>query len=328
MTGRVIGTVSELARYPVKSMAGELLQTAAISNAGLEGDRVWALRDLSTGELTSAKTVPKLLRLSAALPGTAHADGAAHVRVTFPDGSTMSSADDAIHQRLSDQLERSMRLEPLQPASNRKHYRLARLRSPKKLRQFLGVTRNGGLPDLSVLPWSMLYTLSFFATPPGTYFDAYPIHLVTTRSLQSLSRQVTASDVKIARFRPNLVIDTASLDGDGEYPELGWSGGTLTIGNVVLRIIAPTFRCSMPGHAQVGFGKSPAVVKTVYRELDSKFGAYATVVSAGTVEVGATVAFEPAPRRGVMRRGAARFGHSIKRFALRTFLAIGRGGRD
>lgn len=40
-----IGTVSRLRRYPVKSMAGEDLESARVTHAGLVGDRVYAFVD-------------------------------------------------------------------------------------------------------------------------------------------------------------------------------------------------------------------------------------------------------------------------------------------
>ena len=42
MTQDVVGRVSEIWRYPVKSMAGESLARADVSWQGLEGDRRWA----------------------------------------------------------------------------------------------------------------------------------------------------------------------------------------------------------------------------------------------------------------------------------------------
>ena len=40
-----MGTVAEIWRYPVKSMAGERLDSCAITPTGLDGDRRWALVD-------------------------------------------------------------------------------------------------------------------------------------------------------------------------------------------------------------------------------------------------------------------------------------------
>ncbi len=41
---QLIGTIQALFRYPVKSMAGESLQTATLGWHGLEGDRRYAFR--------------------------------------------------------------------------------------------------------------------------------------------------------------------------------------------------------------------------------------------------------------------------------------------
>jgi uncharacterized protein len=41
----VVGTLAEIWRYPVKSMAGERLDSCVITETGLDGDRRWALVD-------------------------------------------------------------------------------------------------------------------------------------------------------------------------------------------------------------------------------------------------------------------------------------------
>jgi len=52
--------VAELWRYPVKSMAGERLDRAEVSERGIEGDRVVRVRDAS-GRVLTARTRPRLL---------------------------------------------------------------------------------------------------------------------------------------------------------------------------------------------------------------------------------------------------------------------------
>ena len=42
---RVVGKVAEIWRYPVKSMAGETLDSVSLTDSGLDGDRRWALVD-------------------------------------------------------------------------------------------------------------------------------------------------------------------------------------------------------------------------------------------------------------------------------------------
>ena len=58
--------LSEIWRYPVKSMAGERLDRAFVGPLGLHGDRVVQVYD-GRGRLVTARTYPKLLGLHATL---------------------------------------------------------------------------------------------------------------------------------------------------------------------------------------------------------------------------------------------------------------------
>jgi len=51
-----LGSVVSLRRYPIKSMMGEELNAAEITDQGLLGDRAYALVDRSDGKVASAKT--------------------------------------------------------------------------------------------------------------------------------------------------------------------------------------------------------------------------------------------------------------------------------
>jgi uncharacterized protein len=53
--------VKEIWRYPVKSMAGELLDSADLTESGVAGDRVIQVRN-SAGKIMTARTRPLLLR--------------------------------------------------------------------------------------------------------------------------------------------------------------------------------------------------------------------------------------------------------------------------
>ncbi|MGC0315653.1 MOSC domain-containing protein [Kitasatospora acidiphila] len=57
----IVGVVRELWRYPVKSMPGERLRTAEVTERGVAGDRRFALVDVATGKVVSAKQ-PRLWR--------------------------------------------------------------------------------------------------------------------------------------------------------------------------------------------------------------------------------------------------------------------------
>jgi uncharacterized protein YcbX len=79
--------VTELWRYPVKSMQGERVDAVDLTSWGLAGDRRWALFDLDTGFGLTARRLPELLHASARLRGDDD------VEITLPDGTV--AADDA-----------------------------------------------------------------------------------------------------------------------------------------------------------------------------------------------------------------------------------------
>jgi len=58
--------VAELWRYPVKSLAGERLESAELTVNGIVGDRVVHVRD-ERGRVITARTHPRLLALHATL---------------------------------------------------------------------------------------------------------------------------------------------------------------------------------------------------------------------------------------------------------------------
>lgn len=72
--------VRELWRYPVKSMGGERLESCAVGETGLVGDRCWGLVDQTTGLVLTARRVPALLYASARLTASGG------VEILLPDG--------------------------------------------------------------------------------------------------------------------------------------------------------------------------------------------------------------------------------------------------
>src|SRR5438105_1141448 len=82
----IVGRVKEIWRYPVKSMAGERLGSCTLGAAGIPGDRGWAIRDETAGEIRGAKKLPQLL-LCAARYVEEPSDGRIPpAEITFPDG--------------------------------------------------------------------------------------------------------------------------------------------------------------------------------------------------------------------------------------------------
>jgi uncharacterized protein len=301
-----VGKVKEVWRYPLKSMAGERLSTASVGARGLYGDRGWALRDEAAGEIRGAKISPALMLCAARYREEPAAEGAPpHADITLPDGTETSTNSPKINELLSELLGRRVTLWPLQPASDRAHYRrampaarvvglLSRSRSfrrlalgamrlagkDKELRADFGREPGEPLPDLSALPAEIFE----FTSPPGTYFDAFPIHLLTTASLAALARHAPDTAWDARRFRPNFLIETA--DGVEGLVESGWGGQSLRVGGLRLRCEMPAPRCSMTIQAQAGLPKDPRVLRTIVKEAKQSFGMYANVESAGRVSVG------------------------------------------
>lgn len=276
-------TVAEVWRYPVKSMQGERLDAADVGEHGIPGDRGWAVRDEKRGGIRGAKKIAGLMLLCARYRSepspqrpTPPAD------VTLPDGSVVGTDAPDAAARVSAAIGHPVSLLPLQPAEDLDFYR----RGPgdhddivEELRDIFGRRADEPLPDLSGLPPEILE----FESPPGTFFDAYPLHVVTTASLRTLARLSPESTVDVRRFRPNVLVDTPDEDG---FPEAGWVGKRLVLGGVEVEVVADCPRCRMVQLPQAGLAADRPLLRAVVREAGQNVGVYAVPVSAGRVAVG------------------------------------------
>jgi uncharacterized protein YcbX len=208
--------------------------------------------------------------------------------VTAPDGQRVRSDDPDIDERLSRFLDHQVTLCPLQPATDLDHYRRGAPDTDDidaELRAIFGREQDEPLPSFEGMPLDVLIE---YESPPGTYFDAYPIHLVTDRSLATLAALTPGSEFDVRRFRPNVVV--AVDDGvEGEFPEQAWLGRTLRAGDVELEVTASCPRCIMVTRDFDDLPADPQVLRTIVRHADQNIGVYANVVRAGTLETGAAV---------------------------------------
>ena len=254
----IVGRVREIWRYPVKSMAGEKLMSCTVGSMGIPGDRGWALRDDVAGEIRGAKNLPKLLQYTSSYREQPIAGQIPHVDISLPDGTCIGSDDPEINACLSALLGRTVSLWPLQPASDKAHYRRAQVgaaligklsRSPllrPLLEKLLPYTRFETMtrellsrePGEPLLDYSSIPSELFeFTSPPGTYFDLAPIHLLTTSSLAAMQRLNPSAAWDAPRFRPNFLIETRS-DIDG-LVEAGLEWTHPAAGRVVLDLRDP-----------------------------------------------------------------------------------------
>jgi uncharacterized protein len=286
---QVIGTVKEIWRYPVKSMAGERMKRANVSARGIYGDRGWAIRDEKAGEIRNARKLPALLHCTAVYLHEPNADDAPPAQITLPDGTTFRSDSAEAGARLSQLLGRSVSIWPIQPPTERDLLRRAAPDNPDmkaEMREVFGRLESEPLPDFSTLPSQILE----FTSPFGTFFDAFPFNVLTTASLSTLSRCNPSADFDSRRFRPNILIETdRGIEG---LAEAEWSGRTLRIGATRIKVEMPAVRCVIPTLDQPGVKKDPSVLRTIVRDAAQNVGAYATIAAGGTIALGDQVALE------------------------------------
>lgn len=311
-----VGRITEIWRYPVKSMAGERVSSVLITGRGMHADRTWAVRDVESDATTSAKRLPGLMlctaRYAASPPPDAGPGNAPEVLIGLPDGREISSSDPGVHQALSAYLDRDVQLRALPPVADRGQYRTP-MATQADLRTIFGLAPDEPLPDLSMFPIRKLAEITRYATPVGSYVDAYPVHLLTEQSLRTMAGFAPESDFDVRRFRPTMLIDAYS---DSELPELSWCGGVLHAPDCALSPAIPTIRCVMPSHPQPGLHRDPAVTRTVAAHARRCLGVYGTVLTPGRVAEGDELRLDPPDR---LPTGG---GSTFKRAVMKAISAV------
>jgi len=272
-------------------MGGETPDYVDLVEEGVAGDRHWALRDEQRGGITGAKRFPALMDFSSQLSGEASPDRGPEATIVFPDGRRLSTSDTETAERISEVLGQPVTLWPLVPAEQTDHYlRGAPVHEDveTELRSIFARTADELLPDLSIFPPEILQ----YASPPGTYFDAFPLHVLTATSLSTLQERTPDTVMDVRRFRPNILIEDA--DGEAAFPEAAWCGQRLTLGEAEIEIMTECPRCVMTTHGFKDVPKDPTVMRSLVRENGGNLGVYAKPVKPGRIRVGDAVSVLPA----------------------------------
>lgn len=282
MTNITSATVATLWRYPVKSMMGEELNGAEISVGGLLGDRTYALVDVETGKVVSAKNPkkwPDFFAYRAAFTAPPAQNSLEPVWITLPDGTVLRSDQSDINDKLSQYLGHKVALQTQSPQD-------------AKLEQFW--------PEYEGEANEVSNEAVAGDAPLGTFFDYAALHLLTTSSMEAMQHHYPEGRFEVRRFRPNIMIDTAGLTG---FVENGWVGKVIKIGSSLrLQVTDPCPRCVMPTLAQGDLPQDNGIFKNAIaknrplvpfagKELPS-VGVYARVLSPGWVKRGDVVAIE------------------------------------
>jgi len=282
----VVGTIKEIWRFPVKSMAGQTMNAAEVTPSGIVGDRLWATRNDTAHEIQGAKKFPVLMQCGARFREEPAGDRVPHVDITFPDGSVTGSDDPGLASKLSTLAGKPMSLWPIQSPTDLAHYRRRPMNEQEfgeEMQDIFQREPGEAFPALEQFPKEILEFTSF----PGMYFDVTPIHLLTTASLVQLARKNPTANWDVRRFRPNFVIE-ATNGADG-FVETDWIGKNLRIGGVALHCPGPTPRCGMTTREQNGLSFDKSILRTIVKDADQNVGLYAVVASAGAVRVGDAV---------------------------------------
>ena len=266
------GHVVSLWRYPVKSMLGEELPAAEITEDGLLGDRAYAIIDNADGKAASAKNPrkwPNLFDFRAKYVEPVL--DAAHiplVRITLPDGASVTSDKEDLNQILSKALNRDVTL------------RAAQLGPIKAEAYWLDMGELAHRDEVTE-----------FSLREGTFFDGATIHLLTTTTLDHLSELYPQGRFDARRFRPNIVVQL-SPRGKG-FAEDAWIGHTLAIGSTLrLEVTRPCGRCVMTTLPQGDLPQDPGILRTVAQHHDAKVGVYCVVKREGRIQQGDVVRIE------------------------------------
>lgn len=281
-----VGAITGIWRYPVKSMMGEELVASAVTEQGLLGDRAYALVDAETGKVASAKNPkrwPNLFQCHAALtepPETVRE--LPSVRITLPDGTTVTSDDPNVDDALSEVVRHRVTLERTAPteAVFEEYWPDMEGLSPEGHRDTVTDERLGT------------------AAPPGTFFDLAPMGVLTTATLKRLGELYTQGRFDVRRFRMNLIVQ---VDAHG-FVENEWIGHTLAVGDRVrLPVTVADPRCVMITLAQGDLPKDPGILRAAAQHnrveipgsgLYPCVGVYATVAVGGSVRRGDPVALD------------------------------------
>jgi uncharacterized protein YcbX len=234
-----VGSVSALWRFPVKSVLGEPVSSATLTSVGIENDRAFAIIDVESGKVASAKR-PQLWRRMLEL---SVAEGSGNsVAIRFPDGETIAVAEAGIDEKLSAFLGRSVKMSTQAAPTDS----LERAIPEEVL--YVGEGGEAGSTHLVLAQ----------ASPDGGFFDYAPYHVILRSSLEHVREAIGDDSILVERYRANIVIDIPGLE---PFAENGWTGMELKVGpDAVLTFIGATPRCSVPMLAHGELPQIPAAL--------------------------------------------------------------------
>ena len=290
----IVGAVAGIWRFPVKSMKGERLERGEFTERGLVGDRAYALIDAETGKVVSAKSVrlfPELFNCIAEFVEPPQVDAELPpVRITLPDGATVTSDSNNVDAVLSSSFGREVTLARAAPDDftiDQYHPDIEDA-DPRGHRDTVVEQKLGAALFAEIeVPCP---------SPDGAFFDLFPLTVLTAATVNRLNELEPDSNFDCERrFRMNLIIDTK----EAGFVENDWIGHELTLGDAMrIHVAMPDPRCVMTTLAQDELPRDDEILRTLVQQnrlqvgdsgLFPCAGVYAVVQAAGSLRTGDSV---------------------------------------
>ena len=269
-------SITELWRYPVKSMGGERVESLELRTSAVVGDRQWAVRNTETGKIASAKR-PRPYGQLLSWSARTQADG--RLVAVSPDGGEYAVGSGELDAALTEALGEPVQVVEVEEGRDETY--------GSEWPEIPGTV----LSDVEVdLPIAAI-------TEKTSFVDASAVHIIVNQSIKHLASLLDGVKLGVERFRPNIVLNAHDDAGSGEFADLAWKDLDVKIGDAQLRIGDATPRCVMTTLAQPGYEQAKSVLQvlaaTARKEFDygafACFGTNAEITAAGTVSVGDTL---------------------------------------
>lgn len=190
-------------------------------------------------------------------------DNSSNIRITLPDGSTINTNNENTNSELSVALGKEVKF-------------ISQVPNNPQLEEYW--------PDIAEL--DNRDTVTDEDMPKGTFYDLAIIHLLTTSTLNELSRLYPEGRFEARRFRPNIIVHTKEKG----FVESGWIGKTVLIGDEVkLKITDHCPRCVMTTLSQGDLPKDTKILRTAAQHNEAHVGVYAEVIQGGTIKCDDTI---------------------------------------
>jgi len=254
------------------------------------GDRAYALIDKDTGKVVSAKSTrvfPGVLDCKAAFVEPPHrGSDLPPVQILLPNGTTVRSDTGEVDRVLSAYFKLNVTLGQAAPDDF----------TIDQYHPDVEGADSGGNRDAVVaskLGAAVFAELGMESpVPVGSFFDVFPLSVLTTSTLARLDELRPQSRFDQRRFRMNVIVKTERPG----FIENGWVGHKLDLGDGArLKVALLDPRCVMTTLAQDGLPQDTDILRTLVRHNREQVGdlgqfpcagVYATVAAPGTLRIG------------------------------------------